>query len=456
MRSSDIEDGSSSARLPGQEARALRNRNFRIYFAGILVSLPGGWMQMTAQAWLVLKLSNSPLALATVASLQFAPIMIFSLLGGAIADRFPRRKLMFMTQSLAALQAVIMGTIVAHGQVSLWQIYLLAGVLGTINAIDQPLRVAFAGELVDARQLPNAIALSTMAQNLGRVVGPSVGGVALAVLGVSAVFFINAASFAGILCALVLLDGRLMHPTIRPPRRSMAGDIKEAVRYAYGHPSLFFLLLLTSFIGLFGQNFTTMVPLVAEYLVKASAAEFGLLNSFLGAGSFMAAFALSFLGAPTTRRILSAASAFCFFLVAISASSSIVLSSMLFACVGAAAVSFSTSVNTCIQLLSPPDMRGRLASMVTLLIVGSSPLGAFATGLLANTFNVGVAVCFNGIMCGVGVLVAVVYRRSIRKAGIVLEISGKARPREAAGETGQLPDVHDVPSEPVREGRYVA
>jgi MFS family permease len=456
MRSSDIEDGRSSARLPGQETRALRNRNFRIYFAGILVSLPGGWMQMTAQAWLVLKLSNSPLALATVASLQFAPIMIFSLLGGAIADRFPRRKLMFVTQSLAALQAVVMGTIVAYGQVSLWQIYLLAGVLGTINAIDQPLRVAFAGELVDARQLPNAIALSTMAQNLGRVVGPSVGGVALAVLGVSAVFFINAASFAGILCALVLLDGRLMHPTIRPPRRSMAGDIKEAVRYAYGHPSLFFLLLLTSFIGLFGQNFTTMVPLVAEYLVKASAAEFGLLNSFLGAGSFMAAFALSLLGPPTTRRILSAASAFCFFLVAISASSSIVLSSMLFACVGAAAVSFSTSVNTCIQLLSPPDMRGRLASMVTLLIVGSSPLGAFATGLLANTFNVGVAVCFNGIMCGVGVLVAVVYRRSIRKAGIVLDISDKARPREAAGETGQLPEVRDTPSEPVPEGRYVA
>lgn len=456
MTSSDIEHPGSTSRQLQKDTRALGNRNFRIYFAGILISLPGGWMQMTAQAWLVLKLSDSPLALASVASLQFAPIMIFSLLGGAIADRFPRRKLMFMTQLLAALQAVVLGTIVASGNVTLWQIYLLAGVLGTINAIDQPLRIAFAGELVDAGRLPNAIALSTMAQNLGRVVGPSVGGVALAFLGVSAVFFINAASFLGILAALALLDGRSMHPTVRPPPRSVAGDIKDAVRYAYGHPSLFFLLLLTSFIGLFGQNFTTMVPLVAEYLVKASAAEFGLLNSFLGAGSFTAAFILSFLGPPTTRRILTAALAFCVFLIAISVSSSLIVSSVLFAFVGAAAVSFSTSVNTFIQLLSPADMRGRLASMVTLLIVGSSPIGAFATGLLANTFSVGVAVCFNGVMCGIGVLIAVIYRRSMLKAGVILELSGRPRPGDGVSSAQEAPAVNGPPAEQIRKRRYVA
>jgi MFS family permease len=198
--SASIAPGRLAGRFP-----ALRIRNFRIFFYGLLISVTGPWMQTTAQAWLVLKLTNSSLALATVASLQFLPIMLLALIGGAVADRFPRRKLMFFTQAFAAAQALVLGVLVATNTVTIWHVYCLALSLGVINALDTPLRQAFVSELVDLPSVPNAVALVSMIQNLGRIVGPAIGGVVIAIFGVGTAFLLNALTFAAILLALLLI-----------------------------------------------------------------------------------------------------------------------------------------------------------------------------------------------------------------------------------------------------------
>ena len=320
---------------------ALSVRNFRLFFVGLLISVTGPWMQTTAQAWLVLQLTNSSLALATVASLQFLPIMLLALVGGAVADRFPRRKLMFFTQSFAAAQALVLGTLVVTDHLTIWHIYVLAITLGIINALDNPLRTAFVSELVGLKALPNAIALVSMIQNMGRIVGPAIGGIALASFGVGAAFFLNAATFLAILLALVMIRGSELQVARFSSKQSVLSQIGESIGYARRTPTILFLLIAAAFIGMFGQNFTTMVPLVSNFLVHASAAEFGLLNSCLGIGSFLAALSLTRRGVPSTHRILGSGLAFGILLVAISMSSNLWLSGALFACVGAAAVTFS-------------------------------------------------------------------------------------------------------------------
>jgi MFS family permease len=176
-------------------------------------------MQTTGQAWLVLKITDSPIALATVASLQFLPITLFTLFGGAFADRFPRRPVMFVTQSLAMGQALLLGTLAATGTVEIWHIYILASTLGMINALDGPLRQSFVTELVDRESLPNAVALNSLVQNLGRILGPALGGAVIGFFGVETAFFMNAVSFVGILVALALLDRSQRHERVPPGRR---------------------------------------------------------------------------------------------------------------------------------------------------------------------------------------------------------------------------------------------
>lgn len=409
-----------AARRP-RVPKALGIANFRIFFAGSVISVPGTWMQMTAQAWIVLELTGSPLALAIVTSLQFLPVMLLSLIGGALADRFPRRRLMILTQTLGATQATVLGLLCATDTISIWHIYLLAMSLGVINALDAPLRQAFLGELVPPLYLPNAIAMGSLAQNLGRIVGPALAGVVIATLGVSVAYFLNALTFMAMLVALASLRTADLQPRRYAAKQNLLLQVREGLSYARRTPPILFLLITTAFIGLFGQNFTTMVPLISTYLVNASAAEFGILNSCLGCGSFAAALVLTTRGAPPTRRILLAGLSFGLMLVAISLSSSLLVSGVLFFFVGAAAVTFSASMNTSLQLWAPAEMRGRLVSMINLLI--PSPIGPMLTGLAASTIGVAAAVLLNGILCCLGVALAYAYYRRHKRRGIEFEHS---------------------------------
>jgi len=423
--------------------RALSIYNFRVYFIGAIVSVPGGWMQSTAQAWLVLKLTDSPFALATVASLQYLPVMLLSLIGGAVADRFPRRKLMMFTQSCAALQACILGLLVATGTINVWYIYVMAVTLGISNALEAPLRQAFISELVPIGYLPNAIALQSMVQNLGRIVGPAIGGIAIAFLGVAAAFFINGLTFAGTVTALLLIRTHELQPINLAKKQNLVLQVREGLSYARRTPSILFLLIAMGFIGLFGQNFTTMVPLISNYLVHASAAEFGLLNSCLGSGSFLAAAVLTTRGIPSARRILVAGLLFGVVLIIISVSRNLVLSCVMFTCVGAAAVTFSASVNTSLQIQAPPEMRGRLASMVSLLM--PSPIGPLLTGAIAAGLGVSWAVFLNGIFCCIGIGVAAIYL--VRTRGALSGFVPTSPPPKAAEEAAIVEGTNEAVEE---------
>lgn len=392
----------------GAMIQALRVPNFAFYFAGQMVSVTGAWMQTTAQAWLVLELTNSPLALATVAALQFLPITFLSLFGGAISDRFSRRKLMLATQLLGALQAALLGVLVVTGAIEIWHVYLLAFTLGIINALAIPLQLAFVSDFVPPTMLPVAIAMTAMAQNFGRIFGPALGGLTIAAFGVGSAFFLNAISFSGILLALLMIPETA--PLAGPvSTRGLIGEIGESLAFARRRPSILFLLIGAGFIGLFGQNFTTMIPLIAVYLLDASPAKFGLLNSCLGAGSVVGAVILTTQGGPSVRRLLAAGITFGLALLAISTSSALWLSGALFIMLGGAYVTYTTSVNTSMQLQAPPEMRGRIAALTSFVSGGSSPVGQFLTGAVANGASVRVAIMINGFMCCVGMVLAYAY-----------------------------------------------
>lgn len=408
-----------TARQRSRVPKAVTIPNFRIFFAGSVISVPGTWMQMTAQAWLVLDLTGSPLSLAIVTSLQFLPVMLLSLIGGALADRFPRQRLMTITQSLGATQAAALGLLCLTGTINIWHIYMLAMTLGVINALDAPLRQAFISELVPPAYLPNAIAMGSLAMNLGRIIGPALGGLVIATLGVAMAYLLNALTFCATLTALALIDRQALQPRRMASKQRLLKQVREGLSYARRTPPVLFLLIATAFIGLFGQNFTTMVPLISTYLVHASAAEFGVLNSCLGTGSFVAAAVMTTRGAPSTRRILYAGASFGLVLFAISFSSDLVLSGMLFFLVGAAAVTFSASMHTSLQLWAPPEMRGRLASMINLLI--PSPIGPMLTGAAASTLGVAMAVMLNGLLCCLGVGIAYLYLLRHRRRGTEFE-----------------------------------
>lgn len=384
-----------------------------------MVSILGTWMQMTGQAWLVLQLTHSPLSLAIVTSLQFLPVMLLSLIGGAIADRFARRRLMILTQSLGGVQAAVTGLLCVSGSVTIWHVYAMAMTLGLINALDLPLRQAFTGELVPPAYLPNAIAMNSLSQNLGRIIGPAVGGVVIAGLGVAATYFINALTFGAALLALAFMRPADLQPRRAASPQHLLLQVREAMVYARRTPAILFLLIATAFIGLFGQNFTTVVPLISTFLVHASPAEFGILNSCLGSGSFLAAAVMTTRGAPSTRRILLAGTLFGLGLAAISFSTQLILSGVLFVIVGAAAVTFSASMQTSIQLWAPPEMRGRLASIVSLLV--PSPIGPILTGAAATTFGVAATVLMNGLLCCAGIGIAYAYLRVHRRRGTLFE-----------------------------------
>lgn len=391
--------------------------NYRVYFFGQMTSLVGTWMQTTAQAWLVLKLTGSPFALGTVTTLQFLPITVFSLFGGVIADRLPKRRMLMITQALAMTQALILGILVATGAVQLWHIYLLALSLGAVNAFDGPVRQSFVVELVGRDQLVNAVALNSSIFNVARILGPAVAGIAIGLVGISAAFFVNTASFVGVLGAYLA-----MHPAefTAAQRRKAAGNVLhqvgEGLRYSWKTPPVLFLFLLLSFVGTFGYNFTVVIPLVAEFVLKVGPERFGLLTSAMGLGALISALLLAALGQASSKILLFAASAFAAVFAGVALSEVFALTMVLLVFLGVASVAFSTTINTTLQLIVPDELRGRVMSIFFLLFAGSTPIGGWVTGTLAETAGVRDTLVIEAAICTIGIGVAYLYRSAHRES----------------------------------------
>jgi len=410
--------------------RALRHRNYRLFYSGQAISLSGTWMQTVAQSWLVIQLTDSKAAIGIVTALQFLPITLFVLPAGVIADRVRKRDLILATRALAMVQALLMTALVATDAVELWHVYVLALVLGLSTAFEQPARQAFAVEMVGKDDLLNAVALNTGLFNGARVIGPSIAGVLIAVVGLETAFFINAVSFLPTIWALLAMDMSRLY-TVEPKRDGPGNAVRElgeGLSYALKAPATFLIIIIAFFIGMFGFNFLVVLPLVAKYVLDGGSVLLGFLWAALGIGAVFSALVLA--GRRTFRRrtIFLGGAAFSVLLAGIALSDAIPLTVVLLLALGVALTAFAATANTALQLTTPDHLRGRVMGLWMLLFAGSTPFGGYLTGFLAEHTGVRWAIGFNAGMCAIGLAVALLYY-----------VTHRQQMQVAADATGRLP-----------------
>ena len=403
---------------------ALRHRNFRLFWFGQLISLIGTWMQSIGQAWLVLELTHSALMLGLVGALQFLPVLLFALFGGVFADRWPKRRVLLFTQSSAMILAFVLWLLIITGVVQIWHILVLATLLGFINALDMPTRQAFVVEMVGREDLPNAIALNSSLFNLARIIGPSIGGLIIAWLGVGPLFLLNALSFIAVLIGLAMIDltgqigiNRHLSELGDHARQGTLKSVREGLNYVFRTPSVALIIAVVGIISLFGINFNVTLPLVATSLLHVGATGFGFISATFGVGSLLSALWLAWANKrPSIRQVLIGATAFGILLILFALSHNYLLSLFLIAAVGFAQIAFSAIANTTLQTVSPDHLRGRVMSVYMVVFAGSTPIGNLFTGVLAEPFGISIAL----LICAVLSLAAAVggwfYRKPAQRS----------------------------------------
>ena len=363
---------------------ALSIRNYRLYFAGMLASNTGTWMQRVAQDWLVLTLTaGSGASLGLTIGLQFAPFLLFSLWGGTLADRLRRRSLLIVTQGAMGVLAVALGLLTLSGHVTVTQVYAFSLALGIISALDSPARQAFVSEMVGRDRLTNAVALNSASFNIGRIAGPSVAGVLIAAVGTGWVFLLNGASFALAIVALSLIRSRdLVSPSTRADRTNVR--LRDGVSYLRARADLILVLVIVAAVGTFGFNFQLTLALMARQEFHGTAAEFGLLSTALAVGALLGSLLAARRGAPSLRLVIGAASVFACLEVIASLMPNVIALALFLPFVGVAALTFSNSAQSYLQLGSAPRMRGRVMGFYILVFFGGTPIGAPLLGRLAD------------------------------------------------------------------------
>ncbi len=395
--------------------RALQVRNYRLYWIGQLISQTGSWMQTTAQAWLVLQITQSPFALGLVTTLQFLPIMLLSLLGGAISDRWPKHRLILVTQTAALIQAAVFGALVATGAIQLWHVYVLAPIQGVITAIDNPTRQAFAVELVGREHLVNAVALNSMLFNGARIIGPALAGLIIAKIGIAPTLFLNAISFVAVIVGLLMMDPSAFFNPPPAQRGSTGRNIVEGLAYVWRTPPVLLVMIIVAAIGTFGYNFSVVLPLLAGFVLHTDASGFGGLSAFLGVGSLVGALATAYTRTIKVRRLVIGAGCFGVLLGAVALSTNFALSGALLIALGFAGITFATSANSLLQLSVPDALRGRVMGLYMLLFAGTTPIGGFLIGTLSNAIGVSWTLLICAGLCLLGVGGALVYRWTSRQ-----------------------------------------
>ena len=388
---------------------ALRHRNFRLFWTGQLISLIGTWMQTTGQAWLVLELTHSALLLGLVGALQFLPVLILSLFGGVLADRLPKRTVLRFTQSFATLQAFVLWILVATGEVRLWHVLVLASLLGLTNSVDMPTRQAFVVEMVGREDLPNAIALNSSLFNMARILGPGLGGLIIAWLGVAPLFLLNAVSFIPVIIGLFLIDKSTLYAQVKrtpagkdAPGQSTLQSMREGLAYVARTPSILLIITVIGVVSLFGINFNVVLPLFATDVLHVGAVGFGFISSAFGFGSLCSALWLAWSNRrPGVTWLLYGIGIFCVLEILFALSHLYLLSLVLIAGVGFAQIAFSATANTIVQTVAPDRLRGRVMSVYMMVFAGSVPPGNLFTGGIAHLFSAPVA-----LLAGAGLSLA--------------------------------------------------
>jgi MFS family permease len=391
--------------------RSLRVYNFRLFSSANLVSLTGTWMQRIGQDWLVLQLSHdNGLALGLITALQFGPSLFLSMYAGVLADRYPKRRMLLATQALMGVLALVLGILVATGAVELWHVFVLAGGLGAVAAVDAPIRQSFVSEMVGPGLLANAVGLNSTIFNGARLVGPALAGLLIgAASGNTApAFFLNAASFAFTIGALAGMRVDELAPS--PPVPRARGQLREGLAYTWAHPDLMLAMVLAFVIGTFGFNYQVTIALMARQVFHLGAEAFGLLSTCFAVGSLTGALLSTRRSVrPRQRFLVISAVVFGLLTVVAGLMPSYVSFAVLLVPTGAAALIFSVANNSFVQLGVDPQMRGRVMALYFMCFLGGTPVGAPLIGLISQHLGAPWGLILGGAICAVAGLGAAAY-----------------------------------------------
>nr|NLD39704.1 MFS transporter [Actinomycetales bacterium] len=400
--------------------------NYRKWFYGALIANLGTWMQRIAQTWVVLaELSeDSGLAVGTVVALQFLPTLFLTPLGGMLADRVDRKKLLISTQVGLALSSLGLGVLVLSGYAELWHVYIFAIVLGILSALDQPVRMTFVSELVPPTSLANAVGLNGASFNAARLVGPAIAGLLIAMVGSGWVFLITGIGFAGPIIAMLVMKDEDMYYGARASRKDQGLGV--AVRYVREHADIAVIIAVMAVVGAFGLNFQLFISTMARDAFDRGPEDFGILNALMGLGSLAGALMAARRTRPRTRLVVGAAAAF----GALTLISAFMPTFELYAAVGILVGFFATtmmnSANSTIQLASDPAVRGRVMSLYLMVFLGSTPVASPVIGWIAETYGARTAVALGGGFTFLAALVAMVW--AWRRWGVRVEYRLRPRP----------------------------
>ena len=396
---------------------SLSIRNYRLYFIGQAISVSGTWMQAVAQSWLVLQLTGSGTAIGLVTALQFLPMLFLAPWGGVIADRFDKRSLLIVTQSIAAVLAAILGLLVVTDVVQLWMVYVLAACLGIVSSIDVPARQTFIMEMVGRDSVTNAVSLNSVLVNAARVFGPSVAGVLIVTVGIGPCFLINALSYAGVLVALLMMRPDDLEPAPTQPRKP--GQLREGLRYVWSHHAVLVPLLMMALVGTFAYEYQVSLPLFAKFTFGGDAGTYAAMTAAMGAGAVVGGLVTASRGARSAVALAVIGIAFGVVQILVALAPSLAVALVSLALLGAVSISFLALGNSTLQLSASPEMRGRVMGLWAVAFLGSTPIGGPIIGWIGEyvgaraALGLGGAVTILAGVAGYGTL-ATIDRRSQR------------------------------------------
>ena len=417
----------------GKTFSSLKVPNYRLYFTGQSISMAGTWMQMTAQSWLVLTLTHSSTDLGLTVALQALPVLLLGPYGGVIADRVDKRRLMIALQIAMGFQALMLGLLVVFGSARFWEICLLAVVLGLNNAFENSARQAFVREMVGQDELRNAITLNSVTVNAARAVGPAIGGVLIATVGIGVCFLLNAASFAAVVTSLLIMDRSALRPS--PPSGRASGQLREGLRYAARTPTIAIPLAMMGLVGLFAYEFSVSLPVLAERSFHGGAEAYGFMTAAMGIGAVIGGLFTAARGRTGLRPMIIASAGFgaAILVCAFAPFLGLTYAALLF--VGWASVSFIAIGNSTIQLSAEPSMRGRVIALWQVAFQGTTPVGGPAIGWIIALTDPRIGLAVGGASCFAaaigGVVLARRYRRARPPKTMQLESPAPARPLPA-------------------------
>jgi len=361
-----------------------RHRNYRLFFAGQIVSVAGTWMQNIALAWLVIELSNAPLAVGALAFCRFEPFFLFGLAAGVVIDRLDTRRLLLATQGAAMIVSIALAVVTLAGWATLPVVYALAAIGGLVLVFDAPGRQTLTFQMVGESELQNAVALNSGLFNASRVIGPALAGLLIAAVGTGMCFVVNAFSFLAVLVALYLMREDELHPVEKRPGTKVVAGIREGLAWAAHTPLARIVLCVVTVVSLVGFNFNVLVPLLASQTLDVGAGTFGLLSAAFGLGALAGALATASMREASPRVFVGGAIGFSLAMLGLAFVHSVDVALVLLLLLGMSFSFFTSSANALVQLASPPHLRGRVMSLYLFAFAGLAPIGGLVAGFLAE------------------------------------------------------------------------